>query len=80
MNCGTLGLLVHHQLLELAQTHIHRVSDAIQPSHPLLPPSAPALNLAHHQGLFQWVNASHQVARVLELQLGTLTSVSQMMV
>ena len=47
------GLPVHHQLLELAQTHVHQVGDAIQPSHLLLPPSPPALNLSQHQGLFQ---------------------------
>ena len=52
----------------LAQTHVHWVSDAIQPSHPLLPPSPPALNLFHHWGLFQWVSSLHQVAKVLELQ------------
>ena len=68
-DCSTLGFLVHHQLLELAQTHIHSVSDAIQPSHPLSSPSPPALNLSQHQGLFQWVSSSHQVAKVLEFQL-----------
>ena len=62
------GLPVHYQLPEFAQTHGHRVSDAIQPSHPLSSPSPPALNLSHHQGLFQWVSSSHQVAKVLELQ------------
>ena len=54
----TPGFLVNHQLLELAQTRIHRVSDAIQPSHPLLPPSLPVLNLPQHQGLFQWGGSS----------------------
>ena len=54
---------------EFAQTHVHWVSDAIQPFHPLSPPSPPALNLSQHQGLFQWVGSSHQVAKVLELQL-----------
>ena len=49
----TPGLPVHHQLPELAQTHVHRVGDAIQPSHPLLPPSPPAFNLSQHQDLFQ---------------------------
>ena len=63
MDCSTPGFSVHHQLLELAQTHVHWVSDAIQPSHPLLSPSPPAFNLAHHQGLFQWVSSSHQVAK-----------------
>ena len=53
MDCSTPGLSVHHQLLELAQTHVHRVSDAIQPSHPLSSPSPPAFNLSQHQGLFQ---------------------------
>ena len=60
---------VHHQLLELAQTHVHRVSDAIQPSHPLYSPSPLAFNLSQHQGLFQWVSSLHQVAKVLEFQL-----------
>ena len=54
MNCSTPGFPVHHQLLELAQTHVHQVSDAIQPSHPLSSPSLPALNLSQYQGLFQW--------------------------
>ena len=52
--------LVHHQLAELAQIHVHRGSDGIQPSHPLLLPSFPAFNLSQHQGLFQWVSSSHQ--------------------
>ena len=64
-----LGFPVHHQLLELAQTHVHRVGDAIQPSPPLLSPSPPTFILSQHQGLFQWVTSSHQVAKVLELQL-----------
>ena len=59
---------VHHQLPELAQTHVHRVSDAIQPSHPLSTPS-PALSLYQRQGLYQWVDSLHQVAKVLEFQL-----------
>ena len=63
------GLPVHHQLPELTQTHVHRVSDAIQPSYPLSSPSPPAFNLSQHQGLFKWVSSSHQVAQVLELQL-----------
>ena len=67
MDCGMSGFPVHHQLLELAQTHVHQVSDAIQPSHPLSFPS-PALNLSQHQGLFQRVSSSHQVAKALELQ------------
>ena len=67
-DCSMPGLPVHHQLPELAQTHVHQVGDAIQPSHPLSSPSPPALNLSQHQGLFQ-VSSSHQVAKVLELQL-----------
>ena len=63
------GLPVHHQLLEFTQTHVHWVGDAIQPSHPLSSPSSPAFNLSQHHGLFKWVSSSHQVARVLELQL-----------
>ena len=69
MDCSTPGFPVQHQLLEIAQTHIHRVSDAVQPAHHLLYPSPPALNLSQHQGLFQGVTSSHQVARILELQL-----------
>ena len=69
MNHGTPGLPVHYQLLESTQTHVHRVNDAIQPSHPLSSPSAAALNLYQHQGLFQWASSSHQVAKVLEFQL-----------
>ena len=69
MNCSTPGLPVHHQLLEFTQTHVHWVSDAIQPSHPLLSPSPPALNLSQHQGLFKWVCFLHQVAKVLKFQL-----------
>ena len=68
-DCSTPAFPVHHQLLELAQIHVHWVSDAIQPSHPLSSPSPPAFNLARHQGLFQWVSSSHQVARVVQLQL-----------
>ena len=63
------GFPVYHQLPGLAQTHVHRVSDAIQLSHPLLPPSPPAFNISQHQGLFQRVSSSHQVAKVLEFQL-----------
>ena len=69
MNRSTPGLPVHHQLPEFTQTHLHQVSDAIQPSHPLSSPSPPASNPSHHQGLFQWVNSSHEVAKVLEFQL-----------
>ena len=68
MNRSTPGLPVHHQLLEFAQTHVHRVSDAIQPSHPLSSPSPPAPNPSQHQSLFQWVNSSHQVAKVTRVQ------------
>ena len=68
-DCSMLGFPVHHQLPELAQTHVHWVGDAIQPSHPLLSPSPPAFNLSQHQSLFQWVSSSHQVAKVLELLL-----------
>ena len=60
------GFPVHHQFLELAQTHVHWVSDAIQPFHPLLIHSPPALNLSQDQGLFQWVSSLHQVAKVLQ--------------
>ena len=66
---ATLGLPVYHQLPESTQTHVHWVGDAIQPSYPLSSPSPPALNLSQHQGLFQWISSSHQVAKVLELQL-----------
>ena len=69
MNRSTPGLPVHHQLLESTQTHVHQVSDAIQPSHPLSSPSPPAHNPSQRQGLFQWVNSSHEVAKVLEFQL-----------
>ena len=69
MNCSMPGLTVHHQLPESTQTHVHWVGDAIQPSHPLSSPSPPALNLSQHQGHFQWVSSSHQVAEVLEFQL-----------
>ena len=69
MNCSMPGFLVLHYLPELAQTHVHWVNDAIQPSHPLLPTSLPDLNLPQHQGLFQWFCFSNQVAKVLELQV-----------
>ena len=69
MNRSTPGLPVHHQLPEFTQTHIHRVSDAIQPSHHGSSPSPPAPNLSQHQGIFQWVNSSSEVPKVLELQL-----------
>ena len=69
MDCSTPGFPIHHQLLEVTQTHVHLVGDAIQPSHPLLSPSPPTFNLFQHQGLFQWVSSSYQVAKVLEFQL-----------
>ena len=69
MNCSTPGLPVHYHLPEFTKTHVHRVGDAIQPSHPLSSPSPPAPNRSQHQCLFQWVNSSHEVAKVLESQL-----------
>ena len=69
MNRSMPGLPIHHQLLEFTKTHIHQVSDAIQPSHPLSSPSPPDPNPSQHQSLFQWVKSSHDVAKVLELQL-----------
>ena len=63
MNRSTPGLPVHHQLPEFTQTNVHRVSDAIQPSHPRLSPSPPDSNPSQHQSLFQWVNSSHKVAK-----------------
>ena len=69
MDCSMPGFPVHHQLPEHTQTHVHWVSDAIQPSHPLSSPSLPAFNLSQHQDLFQWVHSLHQVAKVLEFQL-----------
>ena len=73
MDCSTPGFLVHHQLWELTQTHAHQVGDAIQSSHPLSSPSPPTFNLSQHQGLFQWVSSSQQVAKVL---IGASTSAS----
>ena len=73
MDCSMPVFPVHHQLPELAQTHVHWVSDAIQPSHPLLSTSNTAFNLSQHQDLFQWVCSVHQVAKVLELQLQHLS-------
>ena len=69
MDCSTPGLPVHHQLPEFTEIHVHCVSDAIQPSHPLSSPSLPSFTLSQHQGLFQWVGSLHQVAKVLEFQL-----------
>ena len=69
MNRSMPGLPVHHQLLEFTQTHVPWVGDAIQPTHPLSSPSSPAPNSSQHQSLFQWVNSSHEVAKVLKFQL-----------
>ena len=69
MDCSMPGLPVHHQLPESTQTHVHWVGDAFQPSYPLSSPSPPALNLSQHQGLFQGVSSSHQLAKVLEFHL-----------
>ena len=68
MDCSTPGFPILHYLPEFSQTHVHSVSDAIQPSHTLLSPSLPAFNLSWHQGLFQWVGSSHQVDKILQLQ------------
>ena len=77
MNCSTPGLPVHNQLPEFTQTHVHWVSDAIQPSQPLLSPSPPVPNPSKHQGLFQWVNSSHEVAKVLEFDSQKSSSTPQ---
>ena len=69
MDCSTPGSPVHHQLPQLAQTHVHWAGDAIQPSHPLSSPSPLAFSLSQHLGLFQGVHSIHQVAKVLEIQL-----------
>ena len=69
MKCGMPGLPVHHQLPEFTQTQVHRIGDAIQPTHPLSSPFPPAPNPSHHQSLFQCVNSLHEVAKVLEFQL-----------
>ena len=69
MDCSMPGVPAHHQLLEPTQTHVQRVSDANQQSHPLSSPFPPAFNLFQHQGLFQWISSSHQVAKILEFQL-----------
>ena len=69
MDCSRQGPPVHHQLLEFTQTQVHWVSDAIQPSHPLLSPSPPAFSVSQHQGLFKWVSSSHQVAKLSQLHL-----------
>ena len=67
-DCSMPKFPIHHQLLELAQTRVHWVNDAIQPSHHLSSPSPSAFNLPQHQDLFQWVSSSHQMAKLLELQ------------
>ena len=69
MDCSMPGLPVHHELPEFTPTHVHWVNDVIQPSHPLLSPSATAFKLFQYQGPFQWVSSSHQVAKVLEFLL-----------
>ena len=69
MDCSMPGLLVHHQLLEFTQTHVHWVGDAIQPSHPLSSCSPPTFNLSQHQALSQWAGSLHQVAKLLKFQL-----------
>ena len=69
MDCSTPGLPVHHQLPELAQTHVPWVNDDIQPSHPLSSHFLPTFNLSQHQDIFLWVSYLHQVAKLLELQL-----------
>ena len=73
MDYNIPGLPIHHQLLEFTQTRVHWVGDAIQPSYPLLSPSSSDLNPSQHQGLFQWVSSSHQVAKLLEFQLQHLS-------
>ena len=74
MNCSTPGLPVHHQLPEFTQTHIHQVSDAIQPSHPLLSPSPPAPNPSQYQSLFQWVNSFHEVPKYWSFSFSIIPS------
>ena len=95
IDCSTPGLPVHHQPLEFAQTHVHRVGDATQPSHPLLSPSSPALNLSWHQGLFQWTvyglgqmcnhysiihnSCSHEIKRCLLLGRKVMTNLNSIL-
>ena len=74
MDCSTPACLVFHCLLEFAQTHVHWVSDTIQPSHPLSPPAPPALNISQHQGLFQWVSSLYQVAKVRSFSFSIIPS------
>ena len=73
MDCSMPGFPVHHPLLELTETHVHWVGDAIQPSHSLSSPSPPTFNLSYHQGLLKWVSSLHQVAKVLEFQFQHLS-------
>ena len=73
MDCSTPGLPVYHQLPEFTQTHVHWVSDAIQPFYPLSSPSPPTFNLSQHQGLFKWVSSSQWVAKILEFQFQHLS-------
>ena len=73
MDSSMPGFPVHHQLPELAQTHVHQIGDAMQPSHPLSSPSPPAFNLSQHQGLFR-VSSSHQVAKYWSLSFGISSS------
>ena len=74
MHHSTPGLPVQHQLPKFTQTHVHWISDAIQPSHPLSSPSPPAPNPSQHHSLFQWVNSSHEVAKVLEFSFSIIPS------
>ena len=74
VDCSLPGVPIHHQLLELAQTSVRQVHDAIQPSHPLSSPSPPAFNLSQHQGLFQWVSYSHQVAKYWSFSFSIIPS------
>ena len=69
MDCSMPGFPVHHQIPEFTQANVHHISNVIQTSHPLLSPSPPTFNLSQHQGLFQWVSSSQQVAKILEFQL-----------
>ena len=74
INRSTPGLPVHHHLPEFTQTHVHRVSDAIQPSHSLSSPSPPAPYPSQHQSLFQWVNSSHEVAKYWNFSFSIIPS------
>ena len=69
MDCNMPGLSIPYYLPEFAQVHVHCIGDAIQPSHPLMPSSPSALNLSQYQGLFQWVICSHQMIKILVLQI-----------